>query len=55
MDISMPVMGGIEAISVLSKEMPDIKLLPLTMHEEREYILDILPPPSLTAMVGDSR
>ncbi|WP_257285192.1 response regulator transcription factor [Endozoicomonas sp. SESOKO1] len=38
MDISMPVMGGIEAISVLSKEMPDIKLLPLTMHEEREYI-----------------
>ena len=36
MDISMPVMNGIEATRVLHAEMPEIKVIGLSMFEEAE-------------------
>jgi len=42
MDISMPVMNGIEATKVISGSMPGIKILALTQHEENEYVMEIL-------------
>src|SRR5437867_565731 len=39
MDISMPDMNGLEAISRLRKTAPAARVLVLTMHEDREYIV----------------
>jgi DNA-binding NarL/FixJ family response regulator len=38
-DISMPLLNGIEAIGQMKKINPDLKFIMLTMHEEAEYIL----------------
>ncbi|MBI2859765.1 MAG: response regulator transcription factor [Chloroflexi bacterium] len=38
MDISMPVMGGLDAIQALKNEHPDIPVLALTVHESPEYL-----------------
>ncbi|MCK5080099.1 MAG: response regulator transcription factor, partial [Bacteroidales bacterium] len=42
MDISMPVLNGIEATRIISQTMPEIKILALTQHEENEYVVEIL-------------
>ncbi|MDN3610192.1 response regulator [Vibrio ostreicida] len=42
MDVSMPLMGGIEATSIIKQEQPDIKVLMLTMHDNREYIMKVM-------------
>ncbi|NVK18306.1 MAG: response regulator transcription factor [Methylocystaceae bacterium] len=42
MDISMPVLNGIEAAEKFSADLPDIKILMLTMHDNREYITKVL-------------
>jgi DNA-binding NarL/FixJ family response regulator len=39
MDISMPRMSGIEAAQRLRKTAPDSKILALTMHDNKEYVL----------------
>jgi DNA-binding NarL/FixJ family response regulator len=36
-DISMPIMDGLEVISQLQLEMPTLPILILTMHEEQQY------------------
>jgi two-component system invasion response regulator UvrY len=36
-DISMPVMDGLEVITQLQSELPDLPILILTMHEEQQY------------------
>lgn len=41
MDINMPGMSGLEAARRLRKRIPDTKILALTMHENREYILEM--------------
>lgn len=41
-DINMPVMNGLNALEQLSKQQPSIKFVLLSMHEEREYILNAL-------------
>ena len=38
MDISMPSMNGLEAMSRLRRKAPHTRVLVLTMHENREYI-----------------
>jgi DNA-binding NarL/FixJ family response regulator len=38
-DISMPLLNGIEAIAQMKKISPSLKFIMLTMHEEAEYIL----------------
>jgi two-component system nitrate/nitrite response regulator NarL len=42
MDISMPVMNGIEATRIITETMPGIKILALTQHEENEYVMEIM-------------
>jgi DNA-binding NarL/FixJ family response regulator len=38
-DISMPELNGIEALSTIKKLNPNLKVIILTMHEEAEYVL----------------
>ena len=42
MDVSMPIMNGIEATSLIREENPNAKVLMLTMHDNREYIMKVM-------------
>ena len=42
MDISMPVMNGLDATRFIKKADPDVKILILTMHEGDAYFFNIL-------------
>src|SRR4030042_2700297 len=42
MDIAMPIMGGLEATNRIHKEFPNIKVLALTQHDDREYVFPII-------------
>jgi len=42
MDISMPVMGGEEATRLVKKQMPQVKVIALTMHSDKHYIKSML-------------
>lgn len=41
MDINMPTMNGLEAVSRLKRHAPNSKILMLTMHDNREYIAKV--------------
>jgi DNA-binding NarL/FixJ family response regulator len=40
MDIEMPVMNGVEAVRRLRDEMPNIKVVVLTVSEDEDYLFD---------------
>lgn len=42
MDLSMPGVGGAEATERLKRARPDIKVLALTVHEDRTYLKQVL-------------
>ena len=42
MDVSMPGMNGIEATRQIKANMSNIKVLALSVHDKREYVLDML-------------
>src|SRR5437867_8773570 len=42
MDITMPHMNGLEAIQVLRREKPEVKVLVLSVHKNREYVLGVM-------------
>lgn len=42
MDIGMPVMNGLEATRHIKKESPDTQVIVLTMHDNEEYIVQML-------------
>ena len=42
MDITMPVMDGIEATKKLKKALPECYILALTIHEDKHYLLKML-------------
>jgi two-component system response regulator DegU len=42
MDINMPGMSGLQAIRELKKDNEDVKILVLTIHEDREYLFKAL-------------
>jgi len=42
MDISMPILSGIEATRQILEKNPQIKILALTQHEESEYVIQII-------------
>lgn len=37
-DISMPKINGLQATYILAKELPEVKVIVLTMHDNKEYI-----------------
>ena len=41
-DISMPKLTGIEATKTIKKKFPETRMLVLSMHEDEEYILEVL-------------
>ncbi len=42
LDIGMPEMNGIEATLAIQKEFPDIRVIILSMHDEKEYVHQFL-------------
>jgi two-component system nitrate/nitrite response regulator NarL len=42
MDVSMPVMGGLEATRILKQELPETRVLILSMHDDQEYIINLM-------------
>ncbi|MBN9390490.1 MAG: response regulator transcription factor [Chloroflexi bacterium] len=42
MDISMPILNGLEATRQIKKELPECQVVVLTMHENEEYLVNIL-------------
>lgn len=42
MDVSMPIMGGLEATALFKEQFPNIKILILSMHDEQEYIIKLM-------------
>ena len=42
MDVSMPVMDGIEAMERMAQDHPDIRVLILSMHDNQEYIMRLM-------------
>ena len=42
MDLSMPRLGGADATQRMRRECPDVKVLVLTVHEERLYLTQLL-------------
>ncbi|MBU2649561.1 MAG: response regulator transcription factor [Bacteroidetes bacterium] len=42
MDIGMPIMNGLQATTALQKDHPEIKVIALSMHSDRDYIKSML-------------
>ena len=42
MDLSMPILGGAEAAARVRRDCPGVKVLALTVHEERAYLTQLL-------------
>ncbi|MEO8625420.1 MAG: response regulator transcription factor [Candidatus Limnocylindrales bacterium] len=40
MDVEMPVMNGVEAVRLLREELPNIKIVMLTVSENEDYLFD---------------
>ena len=41
-DLSMPILGGAEATARVRRDCPNVKILALTVHEERLYLTELL-------------
>ncbi len=53
MDISMPIMNGIEATQQLQEDGSKVKVLMLTMHDNREYIMKVMQAGAVGYMLKD--
>ncbi|MFH1137847.1 MAG: response regulator transcription factor [Pseudomonadota bacterium] len=42
MDVSMPVLNGVEATRIIKAELPRVKVLALTMHKQKQFVDEIL-------------
>jgi DNA-binding NarL/FixJ family response regulator len=41
-DIGMPIMNGIDATKILKEDMPQIKVIAVSMHSDKQYVSGIL-------------
>ena len=42
MDLSMPIVGGADATARLSRELPSVRVVALTVHEDAPYLAQVL-------------
>lgn len=42
MDVSMPKLNGIEATKQIKAKMPNVKVLVLSVHDDREFVMDMV-------------
>lgn len=42
MDVNMPGMNGIEACRVIKEEVPEARVVALTIHDQEEYVLEFI-------------
>ncbi|MGE5653196.1 MAG: response regulator [Bacillota bacterium] len=42
MDVNMPVMNGVEATRLIRQEMPEIAVVALTIHDDEEYLFELV-------------
>jgi len=55
MDISMPIISGIEATKIITQQFPNIKILALTQHDESEYIFQFIKAGGLGYLLKNSK
>lgn len=53
MDVTMPNMGGVEATRRIRESQPDIKVIMLTMHADRDVVADALRAGAVGYLVKD--
>jgi two-component system response regulator NreC len=54
MDIAMPLLNGLEATRHIQRDYPQVKVLILTMHENEEYIRQVLAAGALGYVLKDA-
>lgn len=54
MDIAMPLLNGLEATRQIQRDCPQVKVLILTMHENEEYIRQVLAAGALGYVLKDA-
>jgi len=55
MDISMPILNGIEAIKILNKKLPETKIIALTQHDDNEYVSQALKAGAMGYLIKNSK
>lgn len=53
MDVSMPIMNGLEAVEQIKQFNSHVKVLMLTMHDNREYIMKVMQSGAMGYMLKD--
>lgn len=54
LDINMPVMNGLEAARRIRETVPETKIIALTIHDDQDYILEILRSGAQSYLLKDS-
>ncbi|PHR97467.1 MAG: DNA-binding response regulator [Leeuwenhoekiella sp.] len=55
MDVKMPVMGGVETTTCLTKHYPDIKVLALSVEEEEQVVMQMIRAGAKGYLLKDTR
>ena len=54
LDLGMPRLSGIEAVRRIHAELPQVRILVLTVHDEEEYVLPVVRAGAAGSLVKDS-
>jgi two-component system, NarL family, response regulator DegU len=55
LDLKMPVLNGVETLKILKQKFPSVKVVILTMHDEEDYIVELLEMGANSYLLKDSR
>jgi len=55
LDLEMPVMNGLQTLTQLRKQMPDIKVILLTMHSDEKFVLHFMESGANGYLLKDSK